>query len=107
MKALSLHQPWATLMALHIKTIETRGWQTKYRGPLAIHAAKRVVAWEELSPFLRDYIVELDAPMPLGAIVAVVELYDCLGVATLTAKYPDLIQHEQAFGNFTPGRFGW
>lgn len=41
MKALSLHQPWASLVALGVKTIETRSWSTSYRGPLAIHAAKR------------------------------------------------------------------
>lgn len=41
MKALTLWQPWASLVALGIKTIETRSWSTQYRGPLAIHAAKR------------------------------------------------------------------
>lgn len=38
MKVLTLHQPWATLIAAGIKTIETRSWSTRYRGPLAIHA---------------------------------------------------------------------
>lgn len=38
MKALSLHQPWASLVAVGVKTIETRSWSTLYRGPLAIHA---------------------------------------------------------------------
>lgn len=41
MKALTLHQPWASLIALGVKTVETRSWSTAYRGPLAIHAAKR------------------------------------------------------------------
>jgi hypothetical protein len=41
MKALTLHQPWASLIAEGVKTIETRSWSTKYRGPLAIHAAAR------------------------------------------------------------------
>lgn len=39
-KGLSLWQPWASLIALKVKTIETRGWSTNYRGTLAIHAAK-------------------------------------------------------------------
>lgn len=38
MKVLTLHQPWASLIALGVKTIETRSWTTSYRGPLAIHA---------------------------------------------------------------------
>ena len=41
MKALTLWEPWATLIALGVKRYETRSWGTKYRGPLAIHAAKR------------------------------------------------------------------
>ena len=39
-KAISLWQPWASLIALGGKKIETRSWPTKYRGPLAIHASK-------------------------------------------------------------------
>ncbi len=39
MKALTLCQPWASLVALGHKRIETRCWETKYRGTLAIHAA--------------------------------------------------------------------
>lgn len=38
MKALTLHQPWASLVARGVKTIETRSWSTRHRGPLAIHA---------------------------------------------------------------------
>jgi len=41
MKALTLWQPWASLIAVGAKRIETRSWSTKYRGPLAIHAAAR------------------------------------------------------------------
>lgn len=41
MKALTLHQPWASLIAAGVKTIETRSWSTRYRGPLAVHAGKR------------------------------------------------------------------
>jgi hypothetical protein len=54
-KAITLTQPWATLMAIGAKRIETRGWSTQFRGPVAIHAAKgfppdaRHICWE--SPF--------------------------------------------------------
>jgi len=41
-KALTLHQPWASLIAVGAKRIETRSWSTSYRGPLAIHAAARL-----------------------------------------------------------------
>lgn len=39
-KILTLSQPYASLVALGAKRIETRSWRTSYRGPLAIHAAK-------------------------------------------------------------------
>jgi hypothetical protein len=40
MKGLTLTQPWASLVALGAKKIETRPWSTSYRGSIAIHAAK-------------------------------------------------------------------
>lgn len=41
MKALSLKQPWANLIASGQKTIETRLWGTDYRGELLIVSSKR------------------------------------------------------------------
>ena len=40
MRGLTLTQPWASLVAIGAKRIETRSWSTNYRGPIAIHAAK-------------------------------------------------------------------
>ena len=40
MKAITLTQPWATLVAMGAKQVETRSWSTAYRGQIAIHAAK-------------------------------------------------------------------
>ena len=39
MKAISLLQPWATLVSIGAKRVETRSWRTDYRGPIAIHAS--------------------------------------------------------------------
>lgn len=39
MKAISLKQPFAALVAAGIKQYETRKWGTKYRGPLLIQAS--------------------------------------------------------------------
>ena len=40
LKALSLKQPWANMIVSGEKTIETRRWSTKYRGPLLIVSSK-------------------------------------------------------------------
>lgn len=52
MKALSIRQPWASLIMAGVKPVENRTWPSKYRGRLAIHAAK---AWDnEGEKFILD-----------------------------------------------------
>jgi uncharacterized protein (UPF0264 family) len=56
--ALSIKQPWATLLAHGLKTIEVRRWRTHYRGLLLLHAANipddRPEAWEHVPAELRE-----------------------------------------------------
>src|SRR5262249_11050532 len=56
MFALSLKQPWATLLVHGLKTIEVRRWQTVRRGRVLIHAARlpddRREAWAHVPPEL-------------------------------------------------------
>jgi hypothetical protein len=40
--ALSIQQPWAWLIVNGHKDIENRSWATKFRGPVAIHAGKKL-----------------------------------------------------------------
>ena len=96
MKAITIMQPWASLIACGAKRIETRSWKTEYRGPIAIHAAK-VPA--KISDELRDYIDDIffyDYPLRrfingikadgaydcgnlvLGKIIAIADLVDCV-----------------------------
>ncbi len=75
--ALSLKQPWATLLAHGIKVIEIRKWPTIHRGHVLIHAAKiadeRPEAWKHVPPELSE-IAELR-----GGIVGSAFLTGCLG----------------------------
>lgn len=113
-KALSLWEPWATLMALGEQTIETRQWSTRYRGPLLICGAKRFVK-RELLDLLEDpdYRRALSGVwkgrggdgLSLGKAVALVDLYDC--VATSALKRIGAVGQDRPFGNYTDGRFGW
>ncbi len=41
MKALSVKQPWANMIASGEKSIETRTWSTEYRGDLLIVSSKK------------------------------------------------------------------
>ncbi len=121
MKALTLTQPWATLVALGAKRIETRSWGTPYRGPLAIHAAKGlgpVGGYSGLislcygEPFRGALGAAGFAPgrggreLPLGQVVAVCQLVDCIRADR--ALQLDLVSEREAeFGDFRTGRWAW
>lgn len=84
MRALTIWQPWASLVACGAKIYETRSWATKYRGPIAIHAAKRdpcklhLIDKKDLEHITREEIDAGRCPawifMPTGKIIATAEL---------------------------------
>jgi activating signal cointegrator 1 len=109
MKALTLTQPWATLVAIGAKRSETRSWQTPYRGPLAIHAAlrmgrepMRLLFQEPFRQVLAAAGYRPSAQMPLGVIVATCTLVTCCRPEILT-----LTDQERAFGDYSFGRWAW
>jgi activating signal cointegrator 1 len=111
MKALSLWQPWSSLIAIGAKQYETRSWSTSYRGPLVIHAAKRwlidqqaVCVYEPFRSILIDAGLELFKNIPLGAALCVVDLVDCQATEAVRHK---ISRNEHAFGDYEDGRFAW
>ena len=118
MKALTIIQPWATFFALDVKHMETRSWDTKYRGPVAIHAGK---TWPcrigEVAQF-GDFDVERDSNglilrtrdrtwhgyLPMGAVVAIGELFQTRST-TNSEHCPD--GRERSLGDHSPGRYAW
>lgn len=125
MNALTIYQPWASLKASNEKEYETRSWQTKYRGPLLIHAAKgSKIYYHTLANLDQTFNQALTGgkkwdlgiwdKLPLGKVMAVGTLVDCLeiGVEYMTKwgtemEYPLPTGNELAFGDYTPGRFAW
>lgn len=116
MKAITVWQPWAGALAAGIKENETRGWPTKYRGPIAIHAAMKPIqhAWWYTDDAAREAIcrrLELpeifDGPgtFPTGCILATAELVDCIKITPdfIATLSPD----ELALGDYTIGRYAW
>lgn len=88
---LTLHQPWAALVAAGVKTIETRSWETSYRGELLIHAAKTEAASKTPEARLLATGVlraRLWNEMAFGAIVARCQLVDCVPMVTLRDRTP-------------------
>lgn len=101
MRAISLWQPWATLLVRGVKKIETRGWDTKYRGDLIIHAAKKT-GHEELEDWKSgaDYY---GLSFSHGAYVGIVNLHD----TKPSEWFKNLTLQELTLGNYANGRFGW
>lgn len=90
MKALTVCQPFAERIRLGLKPIENRTWSTSYRGQLAIHAGKSR-SWLQPGDDRRY------PGMVFGAVVCLVELYDCVDYLNLPRELED---HEDAFGPF-------
>jgi len=81
MKALTISQPWASLIASGEKFVENRTWRTNYRGTLAIHAGLG-------SKYLKNK--EL-AEYETGAIVAVAWLSACFNLSiSKSLDYPEV-----------------
>lgn len=121
MKAITLFQPWASLVALGEKRYETRSWSTRYRGPVAIHSSlsKRFTHKTVLeSEFYQALFCHGLQPeiCPRGHIIAVCRLTDCaiLGsILTDPVMGDDAMRimggaaFERTFGDWTTGRFCW
>lgn len=92
MKALTICQPYAEMIAAGEKLIENRTWPTAYRGLLAIHAGKSR-AWLEDDD-------EAERPgMAFGAVIAIARLVDCVRVEQVSEQFlTDYDQHHHANG---------
>ena len=122
MRAITLHQPWASLIAHGVKDIETRSWpppQTMVGQRIAIHAGKRIVGPRSLNLETQEAIEGLYGPqwpkaIPAGAVVATAVLVNAGQVKGLEgplvtlASSPtvDPVAHDP-YGDFTPGRWLW
>lgn len=166
MKVLTLHQPWATLIAIGAKWIETRPARTHVRGRVAIHAAATTASIDLLPGdcegnmeegwrygYLGDFQVgyrsaggrrdtfisglerPFDGELPLGAIVATADLFDCVPIYDLERSRAAVLAHadhvwadhvslaiyrwldvhgswshhgdQRPYGDFTDGRWAW
>ena len=99
MRAITIRQPWASLIALGLKNVETRSWTTTHRGTIAIHAAAGMPPLADIPKgkstlgdvdIVRDRSgIRIHHPslawpylVPRGVIVATAEVLDCLPMVT-------------------------
>lgn len=92
MKAISIKQPWASLIAHGIKDIENRNWRTHFRGKIYIHASKQRAFYpseyplflnesqlKTISSFDKNGVRHIDYKEGFtSAIIGEVEIVDCV-----------------------------
>jgi hypothetical protein len=116
MKALSVWQPWASLLVAGIQHWETRSWNTDYRGILAIHATKRVPQpfedllkarstpeAETLVKLMRQMGYYSLREMPMGKVIGLVTVKEVIPAEDVIHI---LVWHAH-LGDFSKGRFAW
>ena len=98
MKAITIKQPFASLIAAGIKEYEFRTWKTNYRGEILIHAGRGVdkKAMSKFSGYGLEY--------PSGCIAAKAVLVDCIQVDDVFRKllakknpavYHSIVKHKE------------
>jgi activating signal cointegrator 1 len=110
MKVLSLLQPWASLVIIGAKKIETRSWATDHRGTLLIHASKGKAGSIFAKQFPFDKYISDFNKLPFGMIIGQVTLKKILRIedfALTDEAMNKLTMEEKAFGDYSEGRYGW
>jgi len=98
-RALTIRQPWATLIMLGRKTIESRSATTTRRGRVFIHAATTMGPAERKAAIAEG--LDPDA-LTRGAIIGSAEI-----VGSAPASKLSLTPDERRRGDYRPGRWGW
>jgi hypothetical protein len=120
MKAISLWQPWASLIMLGAKRVETRSWrppEALIGQRVMIHAAKRIDGCVLREPF-SIHIADPVRDAPTGALLGSAKIEGAWRIDTLSdailiaSEYHrgedgSAIDDELAFGDYTVGRWAW
>ncbi len=115
MKALSVWQPWASLIVSGKKKIETRPWPAPYsiRGQrIAIVSTKVIRADQRKAseePSFQAHYADAGLPplneLPMGCVLGTVVVETCREIDSELME--ELDENEEAFGWYRPGRFAW
>ncbi|MBW4607733.1 MAG: ASCH domain-containing protein [Hassallia sp. WJT32-NPBG1] len=106
LKAISLWQPWASLIPLGLKHYETRSWKTNYRGKVLI--CSTAINSKQHKQYLK-ICEQLQLPpwenFPHGCAIALCDLVDCI---EMTAEFiSQQSTTEILCGDWQMGRYAW
>lgn len=82
-RAISIQQPWSLLIVKGHKDIENRDWSTRYRGPVLIHAGRKIDedafgVIRKIDPAAYDAIPKTRMGYQIGGIVGIADIVDCV-----------------------------
>ena len=100
MRAITIHEPYATAIVTGVKRYETRPRRTNIRGLVAIHAGLKRTSLD----FSKANIYLKPEYLAYGAVVGFAEIADCVPVEEIRGNLSDV---ELAMGDYSPGRFAW
>ena len=112
MLGISVWQPWASLIAVGAKRYETRGWPApasligKRLAICSSKTAEGLLASAQDQEFWRLCVRRcVRQPVPMGAVVAVVTVADCISTAAPAARRVG--KRERLVGDWSEGRWAW
>lgn len=119
MKALSVKQPYASLICLNIKPIENRTWKTNFRGRIYIHASGQITKgkysefipgeyWNSLT--LREQNDLIAYSNLRSAIIGEVDIVDCvINHESIWAEKTEILSYDEEFGypNYGKPIYNW
>jgi len=116
MKTLTIQQPYAGLLILGIKKNETRSWNTKHRGKLAIHSSAKMTAdgkqtLEWLSKELPDVFFPGSEAMimctRLGMVLGTVNVIETFSTNSSYNVAVHTESLERYLGDYSANRYFW
>lgn len=119
MKALSIKQPYASLIAHGIKNIENRTWKTNFRGRIFIHASGKsagntaFLLNDNQSNFFvwntENYKI-FESNLPYSAIIGEVDIVDCvINHPSIWAEKTFMYEYDEQVGEKPIGKpiYNW
>ena len=89
--ALSIKQPWASLILHGLKTIEVRAWSTARRGRILIHAGRisdgRTEGWNRLPAYAKE------TALLTGGLLGSAEITECVTYESHEEFARDQVSH--------------
>lgn len=122
-KAISLHEPWASFIPMGLKKYETRSWYTSYRGPLLICSAKKtsnaqklthnyiIHKYQQLLTETDNYVEWQDLPFGCAILYETAKPNALVNLTNCIRMTPQFINQQPEAeidtGDWKVGRFAW